>query len=730
METIFNPWHPNRCCSKIPDRKKHSPSGIKRFLSLFILSVFTFTLSFGQDVDFRQSANDDAGYGLGSIHWLNSILQDNNSKYTEGMSTLQRIVFLNIPSTTGNVHKLIFDFQTVKSAAGAHAYDFLTSWEQAVAAADAINGPGLMVNLNVCGAEPGSDPTGYLTACDAAHAGFSATASYSDNMGDPPGTPFVGSNVDAKIAAYESVFGDRTIKLWGTSAISNVSLRQVGDGCPGKFPLGYQTGSDADFRYELTWTSAAPTIVIEYGGHLAVGRDPLDAGIGYGFQKGAGNIPGGPYHTHLRTLDCASLGSQDNQITAADVIIPPQCDMTGPTCFSNNQTLQYSALINTDEGAISSYTWEFVTNTANAVFSGTTTGSLPETATQTSININVVPGVGGYTPGGTFTLKITVVRDGITHVCYLNSDESPGDIVGGVSVTATSDQYLINVLSADHSANLGVNVSPGSTSDYTYAWSILTPGSEGSLSATNISNPVYTRNVQGVDTIKVVITSIDGGCTAEDTLIINTSGGFPPCTQDPKTMCSGVQTTFTVDGPVNPDPANINYSWSIIPASAGTINGSSTGEDVSVTSSSTANFTVRLTMTAPAIQISINCNYPVTVVTAPTVVVTAPARCSNGAASTISVTPTGASNYDWTVPDGATDPGSVSSFQATVGGVYSVSVTLANGCSASNSATLIVNDPPTVVVTAPARCSNGAASTVSVTPTGASNYDWTVPDGA
>ncbi|MES2429284.1 MAG: hypothetical protein V4556_00005, partial [Bacteroidota bacterium] len=110
----------------------------------------------------------------------------------------------------------------------------------------------------------------------------------------------------------------------------------------------------------------------------------------------------------------------------------------------------------------------------------------------------------------------------------------------------------------------------------------------------------------------------------------------------------------------------------------------------------------------------------------PTVNVTAPARCSNGDASTISVTPAGAANYAWTVPTGVTNPGNVSSFSATAAGVYSVTVTLANGCSASGSATLIINTPE-CTLTAPQTLPNcGSTGNTLTVPAGFANYDWTV----
>jgi valyl-tRNA synthetase len=60
----------------------------------------------------------------------------------------------------------------------------------------------------------------------------------------------------------------------------------------------------------------------------------------------------------------------------------------------------------------------------------------------------------------------------------------------------------------------------------------------------------------------------------------------------------------------------------------------------------------------------------------PTVVVNSETICF-GADAIISATPTpeGIYNYSWTVPSGASNPGNVASFTATVAGSYTVTIT-------------------------------------------------------
>src|SRR5512135_129384 len=210
--------------------------------------------------DFRQCANNaGAPFTLGSCDWINSILQGNNSKYVEGMSTPQRLIISNIPTTTADLHTLQFHHQAIKSTA--HAYDFLTSWDQAVAAAGLI-APGLnfLTALNPCG----PDPTGsaFQTACNSLRtSGNLAVVSIPDAMGS-----ILGDNVGAAVAAYETKLGsDRTLTIYGNHPFSGSA--------PALAFNGYDAKGNAD--YTLTWTSTSDSVLIEFAGHIAVGTDPL-----------------------------------------------------------------------------------------------------------------------------------------------------------------------------------------------------------------------------------------------------------------------------------------------------------------------------------------------------------------------------------------------------------------------------------------------------------------------
>ena len=122
----------------------------------------------------------------------------------------------------------------------------------------------------------------------------------------------------------------------------------------------------------------------------------------------------------------------------------------------------------------------------------------------------------------------------------------------------------------------------------------------------------------------------------------------------------------------------------------------------------------------------------VTVNPNPTVTVNSPTVCSSNLPATITATPSpaGTYSYSWQVPLGASDPGNVASFSATVPGQYKVTVTDGNTCSGQGTGTLTVNNNPTVTVNSAEVC-DGSSATITATPsgTGPFSYAWTVPQG-
>ncbi len=278
-------------------------------LPILVRAQITVTTSIG--TDFRQPANEDPT--LGGIKWINSILQQNNSLYLEGMSVPQRAILEDIPATSGNTHALSLSHQANKSAT-IHAYDYLTSWSQAYAAANLLEPPppGLLADLFVDECGPAIGPPATTALCTALSASTNCVnANLPDNMGT-----LLGDNVAASVTAYESSMGNRTFRICAPSSASALT------GVSMTFD-GYTGGSDSDAAYTVHWTSDAAMVLVEVAGHISVGIDGATGiGIGYGAGRGASAISGGPYHFKLSNVDGISLGSQDNQLKGADVRLP------------------------------------------------------------------------------------------------------------------------------------------------------------------------------------------------------------------------------------------------------------------------------------------------------------------------------------------------------------------------------------------------------------------------
>ena len=250
-------------------------------------------------VDFKQYATlDDL--------WINSILQSSNSIYYEGMSVPQRAIFTNIPSTAGDNHFLTLSHEATK--AGIHAYDFLTAWNQG-------NDPALP--FVPWGENIGPPNTLGATAQFLDGAPGSSAYEYFVNV---PNDPFISKDgsTQTRIDAYEALYGNRQIRICGNAPFTSASFTSISHDVAD----GADTG-DSFIHYTLSWTSASTQIMIELSGHLAVSGDPAVNPIAWGVGLGASQVSGGPYHFKLDYLDTNSLGSQDNQIKGADILIVP-----------------------------------------------------------------------------------------------------------------------------------------------------------------------------------------------------------------------------------------------------------------------------------------------------------------------------------------------------------------------------------------------------------------------
>ena len=252
------------------------------------------------------------------------------------------------------------------------------------------------------------------------------------------------------------------------------------------------------------------------------------------------------------------------------------------------------------------------------------------------------------------------------------------------------------------------------------------------LSGTNSSsaNPQVQFNTEGTYSVVLSITNICGTFSTSPTII--TVKGPPTVSINPAplaSLCYPTTNSISPTATVCAAGGTISvYNWTF---TNGTSN-STTIPNPTVTYSSTGTFPIQLSVTnecgttnATNQQIILN---PLPTVT---VSVTNPIICS-GASTAITAVPgaAGTYSYSWTVPSGATNPGNVATFNATVGGTYSVVITNpSTGCSSvSVNASVTVNPLPSVSVSSSVSpiCIGGSTN---LTASGANTYTWSTSTG-
>ncbi|MBI5652810.1 MAG: hypothetical protein HZC40_20540 [Chloroflexi bacterium] len=245
-----------------------------------------------------------------SCDWINGNINGNNSHYAEGMGVSQRPIWITLNTLGSQVYT--FTWQVSWTDASTHGYDFLMSWAQAQATA--LVYAGVPLNLNVCQGETGA----YATACTNLQAsGFFADVVVPDDS-FVSGSFVVNGSTQSRINAFESIYGNRTVRLRTDGAIigtPTLTLRHVD---PNNASItiadGGDLGATTDIQYTLVFTSATATqAMLEYAAHLAISGNPYIEPMAWGQSLGAGSTGGSNWHVKDPKFNGGG-GSQDNQI--------------------------------------------------------------------------------------------------------------------------------------------------------------------------------------------------------------------------------------------------------------------------------------------------------------------------------------------------------------------------------------------------------------------------------
>jgi hypothetical protein len=288
-------------------------------MSLLFLSLFSIAL-YAQKVDFSQAANNvKNGDGLGRVDWINGDLNGQNSVYAEGLSVPQRIILSDL---TGTSHSLTFKFKV--SETPGFGYDFITSWEEAIADA---NGKLAGLDLSV-GPVNGTDRFRDIDnnlALSITDYGFLHDALANHKVVSVPAFSLLGNAtadfvtaLNTRVANYGHLLSLDIFALGGFAADPVLTF----DGFEG------QGGGGKLAVMTISWESSAPLVSIEFAGHLAVSDNGVTP------ANGASSMHGSSYHVKLGALDGNNFSSgRDNQIRvvqATTSCLPPDVDPPTP----------------------------------------------------------------------------------------------------------------------------------------------------------------------------------------------------------------------------------------------------------------------------------------------------------------------------------------------------------------------------------------------------------------
>ncbi|MBK5283822.1 MAG: hypothetical protein JJE25_00330, partial [Bacteroidia bacterium] len=666
---------------------------------VIFLTGLTLT-SNGQNVgvDFQQAANQD--HPAQPIRWINSALIPNNSDYFEGMSVPQRVIFFNLH---GTLHEMSFQHKCTKN--GIHAYDFLTSWEQAWRAANVIgNGstnelqylfsqmcqnvgstttaPAQHVCTDLSGlALSPNDSTSFFPPHPNIATSFiydfspsSPDTNSISTMGNPP--HHQGQNVDDVLSCYQAAFGNRTIEIRADASIGYFKV---------KFTGYTSSGADDYANYTLVWEthSNSREAMILLAGHLAAGEVLAQAPFcGYGAGLGAGSINGAPYHFKLSDLDGSPLGSQDNQIMTSAVQTTPVCNITGNNIICIGGNTQFCAA-----SGMSNYQWS----------SGQTTQCIT------------------VTTAGTYTVTITNASGG-TSSCSETLTVSPGPPCSIESpipgnIICNSGNYTISTLLSSglysFSWSMTVDGNPN-------GWAIIgsNTGQTITFSAGDCGSPGFLAH------FTLTVTDLSNGCVT--TCSRTFAPGAPACIVQirPAVQFNCLISSQYLLASYNTDIINPQFMW--------TRNGSPIGpgindgiglDSILITLPGTYRFTIHDNAN------SANDCFAEIVVTqdnTPPVCSIVPSSSSVCIGDSVTLTASGGT-FLWST--GATTASiTVSPSVATT---YTVTVTASNGCTSSCSATVTVNQVPACAISGADNICP-ASSNVYTGPNGMSSYNWSV----
>ncbi len=393
---------------------------------------------------------------------------------------------------------------------------------------------------------------------------------------------------------------------------------------------------------------------------------------------------------------------------------------SGPTTFCAGGSVTLTA-----NAGMTDYLWsngattQQITVNATGSYSVTVTDGSGCTATSAPVAVTVNPapdttitssGPTTFCTGGSVTLTAPAAMTSYLWSTGATSQSITVNATGSFSVTVTDGSGC-----SATSSPTNVTVTPPPTATITAsgpttfcAGGSVTLTAPVGMTSYAWSNGATSQSITVSNTSSHTVTVTNaGGCSATSSPTSVTVLQAQPATitpSGPTTFCPGGSVTLTAS-------AGSSYLWS---------NGATTP---SITVATSGNFSVTVTDANGCTATSAATN--VTVTPAPSVVISGPTSTCPASPVVLDAGPNFAS-YSWST--GATSQ--TITVTPVADTTYTVNVTDANGCPASDTHTVTLNSSPTANITAPASvCAGSSGHVASVPSQPGSSYAWTISGG-
>jgi len=315
------------------------------------------------NVDFSQCTNGGVGdppepcvVDATFANWVNGNSNGQKSHWSEDEFVPQRVP---IKGLTPGAHTLVLTYDTVHG--DKHAFDYVGSFDATETTSTTPTAQ--HANNN----DPCSDilPSGECNPASPAGS-FVVPAATLVNCAGSTGTP------PAQIPGSFKIYGPTGTTITGLSYVSENVVSGSGQ-CSTTMQVDFTVGG-----------SGTPTVVITYGAHIALGPG------GWGVGTSASDISGSPYHTSVNTIDGASAGSQDNQLSTSAIVqatptpTPTNTNTPTPTPTNTNTATPTNTYTPTPTPTNTATATATPTNTATATATPTNTATATATPTNTA----------------------------------------------------------------------------------------------------------------------------------------------------------------------------------------------------------------------------------------------------------------------------------------------------------------------------------------------------------